>query len=218
MGNPDVKGSAGLDPNGGWHASEGTVLLIEPAGRSTCLTGTVVGEHDGHPIVDLGADATSAGQIEDLEVMVSAFVPDAMWRLHAVLHRVGRSNVPSLAELWADGTPERIQRRLVPRCIVDLPVHLFDLDADEAWHPPLPGRTVDLGAGGVRVRVAERFPAGCDPTVHLTLPDGYEVIALTSVVDIDERDDGFDYRLVFSAIAEVDRAVLSAFTSGRVAG
>jgi len=191
-----------------WHVAEGTLVLLEPAGTDTmCLTATVVGEHDGHTVVDLGTAAPVFDFDAAATVNVSAFAPEALWKLRATVHRAFGAPA-SVLELWPDGEAERIQRRLSPRLRIELQVHLLNLDDDDPVMGNLTGTTVDVGPGGLRVRVPVPLPPACDPTVHFILPDGHEVVALAAIIAAEPSLEGFEYRLVFTGLDDGDRDAL----------
>jgi hypothetical protein len=180
-----------------WVAETGSVVVLERAdGAWPGLTATVVGHHDGHAVVELGMDVV--GELEaDVDMVVLAPRPDCMWRQRAHARRRGNR-----LELFPQGEVERLQRRLLPRRRVELPVTLANLDGDDAQVQAVRGTTVDLGPGGARVRTVESLPAGCDPTLVVTLPTGERVVSLTSVLEAGPCPGGTEYRLVFTELAD----------------
>lgn len=175
-------------------AATGTVVVLERVdGMWPGVTARVVGQHDGHTMVDLGV-GIAHGIDADLDVVVSAVGADHLWRQRARAHRTGE-----LIELVPDGEIDRIQRRLRPRRRISLPVSLVDFDHG-ATPTTVHGQTVDLGPGGARVWVPEALPSDCDPTLILRLPDGGRLVVETTVVERILADVGFEYRLVFRGL------------------
>lgn len=172
-------------------AKTGSVVVLERVdGRWPGITATVVGERNGHPMVDLGLGVAS-GIDADLDVVVSTVGADQLWRQRAHAHRTGE-----LVELVPDGEAQNVCRRARPRRRVSLPVALVDFDS---YHGPvaLYGNTVDLGPGGARVWVPEALPSGCDPTLWMTLASGARLVVEATPVERISVAWGFEYRLVF---------------------
>lgn len=183
------------------------VVLERADGAWPGVTATVVGEHAGRPLVDLGVGL--AQELEpELEVVVSTLGSDRVRRVRAHARKVG-----TLVELAAQGDAVPLGRRRLSRRSIELPVCLANLDGDDAVLTTVRGRTLDLGADGTRVLVDGPFPAGCDPTVHLTLPGGERVVALAAVVGSSPTAEGTEYSLVFEGLGDDTRELL-----GRLAG
>jgi hypothetical protein len=90
-----------------------------------------------------------------------------------------------------------------------LPVILSNLD-DPGAFASISGETVDISEGGCRVVVQQRFPAGCDPTVTLELPNGETLVALAAILEEIHRTDGScEYRLVFIEQDDGHREILA---------
>lgn len=184
---------------------KGTVVVLERVdGAWPGVTATVVGAHDGRTTVDLGC-GVAHGLDADLDVVVSAVASDQVVRQRAHAHRTG-----DLVELVPLEEARSVCRRLRPRCRAALPVSLVDFDHTSG---PMAqqGETVDLGPGGCRVWVPDALPAGCDPTLLLTLPSGQRVVTETTVVERITVSWGFQYRLLFSAIDGDAEAALDRF-------
>jgi len=155
-------------------------------------------------LVDLGASARSFE--ETCDVTVSVFDPDALYRIEATL--LPRQGTESTVDLKVREV-ERIQRRVTRRAKRSLPVVLSNLDEPGAF-ASIPGETVDISGGGCRVVVDRRFPAGCDPTVTLQLPDGQTLVALAAILEELSRSDGrCEYRLVFIEPEDGHREILA---------
>ncbi|MFP5376114.1 MAG: PilZ domain-containing protein, partial [Acidimicrobiia bacterium] len=142
------------------------------------------------------------------EVVASFVAPDALYRVRATLSpHDGAAGVVDLRSHHV----ERVQRRAASRVALAVPAVLSNFDDpaadDRAAFSSVSGETVDLGEGGCRVRVRHPFPEGCDPTVTLELP-GRSVVALAAISQALELPDGHEYRLVFLAIDDADRAAL----------
>ncbi|HEX2849681.1 MAG TPA: PilZ domain-containing protein [Acidimicrobiales bacterium] len=197
-----------------WRPVAGQLALIELAdGSRDCLTGVVVGgdDDDDAVVIDLGASPQPPG--DAVEVVASFFAPDALYRVNATASpHDGRAKIVDLTVHRI----ERVQRRATPRARVVLPATLSNFDDPGAFVSVI-GDTVDLGQGGCRVRTRKAFPGGCDPTVTLTLPNGGTVVALAAVLQSETVDDGFEYRLVFLEIDDVDRDQISGLVSALVA-
>lgn len=96
-------------------------------------------------------------------------------------------------------------RRLTPRALRCLPVHVIDADGDFSV---LTGRSLDISPGGVRVRLGSALGPASDVIVQVDLPEGGQVIANARVADCSRRPEGFDYRLIFLDLAADDAATL----------
>lgn len=196
-----------------WRPVAGQLALIELTdGSRDCLTGVVVeGDEDDAVAIDLGASPQPPG--DAVEVVASFFAPDALYRVSATASpHDGRARV---VDLTVHGI-ERVQRRTAPRARVMLPATLSNFDDPGAFVSVI-GETVDLGEGGCRVRARKAFPAGCDPTVTLTLPDGSTVVALAAILQSESIAGGVEYRLVFLEIDDVDRDRISGLVTSLVA-
>jgi hypothetical protein len=137
-------------------------------------------------------------------VRVSVFAPDALYRLDGPATRTG----PDLT-VGPDLQVERIQRRRWPRRRMDLPVTLCPLD-DGRRLAGIPGRTVDVGAGGVCVETLRPIEGEGDPMVIINLPDGTSMVAGTRTVSVEDLGDGWRYRLAFTDLEDHHRHRLAA--------
>ena len=188
-----------------WKPTSGQVALIELGpDDASCLTGVVLDTDGKLMLIDLGASARPFD--ETCEVTVSVFDPDALYRIEAtLLPHDGRESVVDLKVRDV----ERIQRRVARRAKRSLPVILSNLD-DPGAFASISGETVDISEGGCRVVVEQRFPAGCDPTVTLELPNGATLVALAAILEEIHRTDGTcEYRLVFIEQDDGHREILA---------
>ena len=195
-----------------WKPVPGQVALIEVSdGGNTCLTGVVIGGHQGHEItIDLGFSPKP--EHVECEVVASFFAPDALYRMTATLspHDGGPDKVIDLRV----HDIERVQRRNAPRARITIPVVMSNFDdpsvEDSGTFSSLVGESIDIGEGGCRALMPKPFPSGCDPTVTLQLPSGDTVVALGAVLQANATNDGrYEYRLVFLELDDVDRLRLA---------
>jgi hypothetical protein len=189
-----------------WRPSPGQLALIEPVAPEDggeCLTGVVMAD-PSRVVIDLGASPRPA--MGSYEVEASFFAADALYRLSATAKAVSASD--GVVELEVHGV-ERVQRRSEPRLQLSLPMALASFD-DPGEFLSIRGETLDLAPGGCRVVTEKEFPASVDPTISITMPDGAPVVALARILDRTHDDGGWQYRLVFAAIDDEDRARLSA--------
>jgi hypothetical protein len=193
-----------------FRATAGQVALIEPqeGGHplpkpATPLTGVVGPGTDG----ELTIMGVSSSDLDNgTEVVVSIFAPEALYRIRAGSRWIGadRLAINPIHDI------ERIQRRRWPRHAMQLDVTLVPLDGPDRQNTGVPGHTIDMGMGGLRVETSKRLPPGADLTVMLTLPDGIRLVARTTVVAADIRDGAFEYRLAFAQLDDIDAAHLTA--------
>jgi c-di-GMP-binding flagellar brake protein YcgR len=143
-------------------------------------------------------------------VVASFFAPDALYRMKATLTPHGGRE--AVIDLDVHDI-ERVQRRTAPRARLSLPVVMSNFDdpaTDDPSFTSVKGQSVDIGEGGCRVVVPRPFPSGCDPTVTLQLPSGDTVVALAAVLQAAAvSSGGYEYRLVFLEMDELDRLRLA---------
>jgi c-di-GMP-binding flagellar brake protein YcgR len=190
-----------------WKPAPGQVALIELAEDAEhCLTGVVMSDSNGSVTIDLGA-SPSAPQGE-ADVIASFFTPEALYRVKA--HAVPRKEQKAVIDLTVEDI-EKVQRRAVPRAQVQLRAALtaFDGEGDFA---SVVGETIDIGAGGCRVRTEKQFPPGSDPTVTLQMPDGQTIAILAQVLQVQHDDGSWDYRLAFMDLEDDDATRLLALS------
>lgn len=189
-----------------WKPSPGQVALIEMSPDThECLTGVVLETGGAAVAVDLGASGRPS--VSGCEVVASFFAPDALYRLTATLEL---RQAEAVVDLTVHGV-ERVQRRATPRAPLVLPIVLSNFDDPgplSGEFTSVVGESVDVGEGGCRVRVRDAFPAGCDPTVTLHMPDGSTVVALAAVLQSTAVTWGYEYRLVFLSVEDDDRVRL----------
>lgn len=190
-----------------FHPTAGQVALIERERPGDDAPAPMTG------VVDSGSDevltivGVEPGNLpEGAQVLVSIFARDALYRIRATAHWAssGRLAMDPIHDV------ERIQRRRWPRHAIHLDVTLASLDGPDPSLGGVPGRTLDIGMGGLRVVTTHHLPPGADVTVILPLPDGAPLVARTTVVAVDVRDDMVEYRLAFDQLDELDTTNLSA--------
>jgi hypothetical protein len=187
--------------------------MVEPVGQEIeagCLTGVIMPSTEGGIAIDLGAG--SAQLADGAEVVVSVFSSAAMYRLHGAVHARGRT----LVTLDSVHDVERVQRRRAPRHALRLSVTLVSADESDPDVSRVAGRSLDVGAGGLRVETVRPLPRGADPIAIVALPEGAPLMVPTRVITADVSEDGCEYRLAFTQLrpADADRlAVLMGATA-----
>jgi PilZ domain-containing protein len=183
----------------------GQVVLLERVGdgETTPLTGVVL-ESATAEIVTIDLMAPPAPDLDGVEVTVSVFAPEAMYRARATLRLRGDGHRAELGDLDPE---DPVQRRRWPRRTMSLPVSVVTVD--EETPAGVVGETIDLSLGGARIVTHEPLPATGDPLVALTLPDGGVLLMQGRVVHSAKTSDAFTYGLVFPDIEGDDAARLS---------
>jgi hypothetical protein len=177
-----------------WMPALGQVALIEFGDGDG-----VVLEADAERLrVDVGAGHGEPRTSD--EVVASFFTPEALYRVRAT---VGRDDDREATVDLTVREVERVQRRTSPRVRVALPAVMSDFDGPGRLIS-VRGETVDIGAGGCRVRTLRPFPPGSDPTVSIRLPEGEPVVTLAAILQALQDDGYWDYRLVFMGIEDDD--------------
>lgn len=166
----------------------GETALVETGDGE--VTGSVTAVEEGRLTVTCDQEGR-AGGAGTLDVVVSVFASDALYRISAPASCKGPEVI-----VGPEGTVERIQRRKWPRRRLDLPVTVCPV-ADGRRLEGVPGRTVDIGVGGVCVETLRPVEGEGDPMVILSLPDGTTIVSLTSTVGVEDLGDGWRYRLAF---------------------
>jgi PilZ domain-containing protein len=187
--------------NDAFPARLGQVVLVEDG--ADAVTGLVVGTDDGEVVLDLTSSADNLLG----DVHVSIFAPEALYRAQAAATRDGSGRLV-LAKVR---DVEMIQRRRWPRREMAIPVSLMALD--DPAPAGVQGETVDVGIGGTCVHTRDPLPAGADPMVTLTLPDGEPLMLPARVVFCRHVVDGWDYRLAFCDLDDADAAQLAELVS-----
>lgn len=176
----------------------GRTALVETGDGE--VTGSVTSLEAG--VVRIACDSAHPIGI-GAETEVSVFAPDALYRM------AGRAEVDGSDLLLGPVVVvERIQRRRWPRRRLDLAVTVCPV-ADGRRVEGVPGRTVDIGVGGVCVETLRPVEGEGDPMVILSLPDGTSIVSLTATVGVEDLGDGWRYRLAFRN--------LEAHDAGRIA-
>jgi hypothetical protein len=163
------------------------------------LTGTVISVDDGAVTVTCDQECWSSGEVR--VVTVSVFAAEALY------HLSGPASVEGRVVTGRPGMEiQRIQRRHWSRRRLDLPVILCPV-VEGTRVEGVPGRTVDVGVGGVCVETLRQIEGEGDPLIILSMPDGTTIVAGGSTVEIEDLGDGWRYRLAFSNIdsRDVDR-------------
>lgn len=186
-----------------WNPTPGQIALLEVAGSvDLCLTGVVLDMGPEGVRIDLGASPTLPHGAA--EVSVSFFQADALYLAR------GRATMLDDHLLGLDiNQVDRIQRRATARAHVCLPVSMTALDGD---FMTVIGTTVDVGVGGCCIHTAQAFTAGADPTLTIDLDEGHTVVVSAQVVSVQQRMDGWDYRLAFSEMDEPGAKLLADLT------
>jgi hypothetical protein len=185
-----------------WRPNPGQIALVEPSDAEPgqeCLTGVVV--QGDRVTIDLGASPRPPAGVTD--VVVSFFAPEALYRLTAKADHHGDGL------LALDVTDvERIQRRNTPRVLMSLPIRLRPM-AGDTKSSVLSGETLDVSAGGCRVTTNRPWSEDTDPILSIDLPDGESLVTEARVITGDPSGGGWEYRLAFPGIADIDRERLS---------
>jgi hypothetical protein len=171
------------------------------------LTGIVEGAGiDTMTITGLSAQ----GLASDVEVVVSIFAPEALYRIQGSAHWIdpGRLVVDPIRDV------ERIQRRRWPRHALHVDVTLASLDGYDGVGG-VTGRTIDIGMGGLRVETVFPLTPGVDLTAMFTLPDRSCVVARTIVVSAKVSDSGCEYGLAFERLEDADATHLMALVGAQ---
>ena len=96
-------------------------------------------------------------------------------------------------------------RRQWPRAEVRLPVHLVDT---EGTFSVVSGQTLDIGIGGLRVRVEGPLSGAVEATVRIELSSDHALVCEALVADGGAVDDGWEYRMAFRNLDPDDIAAL----------
>lgn len=176
-------------------------------GCATGVQGTVSRVEGGRLIVTCGPETKEWPESERLEVTISVFGPDALYRLEGGAEAFGRDVV-----LDGGALVERIQRRHWPRRRMDIPATLCAV-GDGRRIEGVPGRTVDLGVGGVSVETLRPIDCESRTRIILSLPDGTSFVAAARTVSSEELGDGWRYRFAFEHLDAHDAARLTALTT-----
>ena len=177
----------------------GLTALVETGGAEA--TGQVTAVDDIYITVSCDEESWAGTDIHS--VQVSVFAGDALY------HLTGDAAIKGLdVVLGPDPEVERVQRRKWPRRRLDLAVTVCPVN-DGRRVEGVPGRTVDVGVGGVCIETLRPVDGQGDPMLIMSLPDGTTIVSLTSTVGVEDLGDGWRYRLAFTD--------LDAHDAGRIA-
>jgi len=184
----------------GWTVRRGHLVLIEPEGADSesCLTGLVEAiPDDATVVVDLGS-SPRLGPLPRA-VQVSLYTPEAFYHAEAEAEANGTDGrVVSLHMSHIESIPRR-----AARLAASIPVGLAGFDHLGSFVAAA-GETIDLSAGGCRVRLDAPLPCH-GPAVLMVPVDGEEPItALAMVKEEAQRRLGWEYRLSFVRISDED--------------
>ncbi len=194
-----------------YHSTDGHVALIErqPSdlhqdSNQDPITG-IVDSWSESVLTVSGVDSSHLP--EGTQVVISIFASDALYRSRAIAHwaSTGLLTMDRLHDL------ERIQRRRWPRYRITLNVILASLDGPITALRGIRGHTLDIGMGGVRIQASHRLPPGEDVSVIVAFPDGSQLVVRGTVIAVTSNEAGFEYRLAFGQLDDVDTAALTAF-------
>lgn len=181
----------------------GTTALLETDGLE--VTCTVAEQTDVGLSLDADQEPWPPGEVH--QVHLSIFATEAL------LTASGRATADGAAvQVRLDGPLERIQRRRWPRRRMDLPVTLCP-EVDGARVEGIPGRSVDVGVGGICVETLRRVEGEGDPMIIVSLPDGTSIVTGTSTVEVEDLGDGWRYRLAFRDLDGNDAGKLAQLTA-----
>ena len=191
-----------MDADGLAHLT-GLTALVETGG--TEVTGSVTSVDEDAVVVTCDEDGWSGA--DSGRINVSVFAPDALYKLSGEVMVKDRE-----LTLGPELNVERIQRRRWPRRRLDMPVTVCPV-ADGRRVEGVPGRTIDIGVGGVCVETLRPVSGEGDPMIILSLPDGTTIVSLTSTVGVEDLGDGWRYRLAFRNLEAHDAGRLSELVS-----
>ena len=201
------------DPNGS--------LVTEPQPNGLCtLQGLSALVEAGSwevtaTVLEAGSSSVTVQSDEDLppdegekDATVSAFAPDALYRITGALSVSGR-----ILTVGPDAQVDRIQRRRWPRRRMDMPVTVCPV-AEGLRLEGVPGRTIDISVGGLCVETLRPVEGEGDPMVILSLPDGTSMVLGAATVGVEDLGDGWRYRLAFRDVEAHDVGKLANLTTG----
>jgi hypothetical protein len=168
-------------------------------------TGMVTSVED--QLITIACDQPCCPSGETRQVSVRVFAEDALYLISGQATAQGTDLV-----FDSDVAIERIQRRRWPRKRMELPVRLCSVESG-THVGGVPGRTIDVSVGGVRVVALRELEGEGDPMVILNLPDGSTIVAATSTVAVEDLGDGWRYRLAFRNLDGDDADRLTALTT-----
>ena len=183
----------------------GQVVMVEPVessrhstGDETCFTGVVLPPTQDHVTIDIGMAATKL--IDGTEVVMSVFSSDALYRLRGAVR--AKSSTVVLIDPLLD--VERVQRRRSARPPIRVSVTLVSIDESDPDVSRVAGRSLDIGAGGLRVETIRPLPVEAEPIAIVSVPEGAPLMLPTRVIAAQVDDDGCQYRLAFTQLRPTD--------------
>jgi hypothetical protein len=189
----------------------GQVVMVEPADSSVdvaCFTGVVLPPTNDHVTIDVGMAVSKL--VDGAEVLVSVFSADALYRLR------GGTRAKSTTVLLIDPLldVERVQRRRSARPAIRVSVTLVSTDESDPDVSRVAGRSLDIGAGGLRVETIRPLPAAAEPIAIVSVPQGAPLMLPTRVIAAQVDEEGCEYRLAFTQLRPTDAERLAVLMSG----
>jgi hypothetical protein len=175
-------------------------VLIEPdrADADSCLTGLVEAIPDEKTVVvDLGSSPRLGGL--PCPVQVSLYTPEAFY--HAAAEASAKDQTGRVVSLHMNEI-EAIPRRAA-RLAATIPVGVAGFDHLGVF-VAASGETIDLSAGGCRVKVDSPLPNNGPATLMVPVADGVPIVALASIKEEAQRRRSWEYRLSFLRITDDD--------------
>jgi c-di-GMP-binding flagellar brake protein YcgR len=175
--------------------------MVEPVDEDAgerCFTGIVLAPDDQRVMIDIGPGGVKL--VEGARVVVSVFRPDALYRLRGEL-RTKRGTVVLLDPLL---DVERVQRRRSPRHALRVSVTLVSSEESDPDVSRVAGRSLDIGAGGLRVETIHALPAAAEPIAIVSVPHGAPLMLPTRIISAHVDEDGCEYRLAFTQVRPTD--------------
>jgi hypothetical protein len=184
--------------------------MVEPvefSGDEPCFTGVVLPPTDDRVTIDVGTAA--AKLVDGAEVVVSVFSADALYKLHGGVR--GKSTSVLLIDPLVD--VERVQRRRSARPAIRVSVTLVSTDASDPEVSRVAGRSLDIGAGGLRVETMRPLPDAAEPIAIVSVPQGAPLMLPTRVIAAQVDPEGCEYRLAFTQLRPTDAERLAVLMS-----
>jgi hypothetical protein len=179
----------------------GQVVMVEPVDQlmsEPCFTGVVLAPTNDRVTIDVGM--TAAKLVDGAEVVVSVFSADALYRLHGAL----RAKATSVVVIDPLHDVERVQRRRSARPPIRVSVTLVSTDESDPDVSRVAGRSLDIGAGGLRVETVRPLPVAAEPIAIVSVPQGAPLMLPTRVISAQVAEEGCEYRLAFTQLRPAD--------------
>lgn len=186
-----------------WRPAPGQVAVVEVPSHPSPLSGVVVDDDGPSVLIDLGPRAPA---LRPTRAEVAFAAADALYRVAGELRPSERAGVVRLVV----GEVERVDRRRAPRVRCVVPAALSGFSEGAAFVSAV-GRSVDVGAGGAKVRVADPLPDDVSPTLTLLLERSRAIVAVTEVLQLADADGLVEYRLAYLGLPDPDRERLDVF-------